>query len=92
MLPHTRDQAAQPLLFLLHDSFWRPASCQTAGSVPVSCREIQKVFHKSYCRLFRDHTGFLPGRGVVSNLEMCSIYDTRDTFQFLFHQLPTGQS
>jgi len=91
MLPCTRDQAGQPLLFLLHNS-WRAASCQTAGALPVSCRVVQKVFHKSYSRLFRDHTGFLPGRGVVSNLEMCSIYDTQHTFQFHPSQLPTGQS
>lgn len=91
-LPCTRDQAGQPLLFLLHNSSWRPASCQTAGALPVSCSVIQKVFHKSYSRLFRDHTGFLPGRGVVSNLEMCGVYDTQHTFQFLLHRLPAGQS
>lgn len=91
-LPCTRDQDGQPLLFLLHNSSWRPASCQTAGALPVSCSVIQKVFHKSYSRLCRDHTGFLPERGVVTNLEMCDVYDTQHTFQFPYHQLPTGQS
>lgn len=92
MLPGTRDQAGQPLLFLLHNSSWRPASCQTTGALPVWSGIIQKVFHKLYSRLFRDHTGVLPGGGVVSNLEMCSVCDMLHTFQFPFHQLPTGHS
>lgn len=92
MLSCPRDQAGQPLLFLLHEPSWRPARCQTAGTSPVLCSVIQKVFHKLYSRLYRAHPGFLPGRGVVSNLEMCSVYDTWHTFQFPLHQLPAGQS